>query len=399
MSYVNFKRPTELQGGPVICGQGFGLDHGDQGGTSRVGHDGQALRLYSEDITLNSPVEQSAPFGVMLQPKIALTANQATLAGLLTLDGVLLAAGDIVLLTAQSTTHQNGPWVVNANDGAGAATAWTRPKLPLFSGQQYHVQAGTESGKTWRLSTVGAIVLGSTALALDRLTTGGAGSAFDQTAVTSNLTFVKEAAHTVGIAASTTAATAGGALSVLSGNGNGAAGGALVLDTGSGSVGGAIAIGGTNGASVAIGRTAGANSLLADTTIAAGKSLILAAGAGGIDANAATGAIRLGAASATLGTFGVTAVARASAYTQTYATADKTHANPTMATLVDSSGGTAADTVAAITTGGAAADQAPTANAIATLVREQARARVDMADVKQLLNSVIDDLQAYGLLQ
>ena len=35
-SYANYRRPTELQGGPVICGQGFGLDHGDQGGTSRA---------------------------------------------------------------------------------------------------------------------------------------------------------------------------------------------------------------------------------------------------------------------------------------------------------------------------------------------------------------------------
>lgn len=92
-------------------------------------------------------------------------------------------------------------------------------------------------------------------------------------------------------------------------------------------------------------------------------------------------------------------VVQPTAYTQTYSTADKTHAAATMAALTDSSGGTPNNTIAAISTGGAAADQAPTANAIATLAREQAAAKADILDLKQLVNALIDDLQAVGLAQ
>ena len=52
--------------------------------------------------------------------RVVATANLATLSGLLTIDGVTLAVGDRVLLTAQTTASQNGPWLA-------AAGAWTRP--------------------------------------------------------------------------------------------------------------------------------------------------------------------------------------------------------------------------------------------------------------------------------
>lgn len=50
----------------------------------------------------------------------AATANVASKSTLLTIDGYTLVAGDIVLLTAQTTPAENGPWVA-------AAGAWTRP--------------------------------------------------------------------------------------------------------------------------------------------------------------------------------------------------------------------------------------------------------------------------------
>ena len=112
------------------------------------------------------------------------------------------------------------------------------------------------------------------------------------------------------------------------------------------------------------------------------------------------------------GAYGVTPVSRPSAYTQTYATADKTHANLTSATLTDNSGGTANTTVQALTD---PADTPITADAlrddlVANLIPElrnnfadltaQINAlRVDLEDVKQLVNSVIDDLQSEGWLQ
>ncbi len=76
-------------------------------------------------------------------------------------------------------------------------------------------------------------------------------------------------------------------------------------------------------------------------------------------------------------------------YTQTFATADRTHANPTAAAvattgLVDAvTGNFAYDTAAQ------GDDVAVTINAII----------VDLADLKQLVNAVIDDLQEAGVIR
>lgn len=100
----------------------------------------------------------------------------------------------------------------------------------------------------------------------------------------------------------------------------------------------------------------------------------------------------------TVGLYGVTPVTRASAYTQTYATADKTHANPTSATLTDNSGGTGGTTLAAIAGGGAGCENA-TKDAVASLAAQVNALRVDLLDAKQFINSVVDDLQAIGIVQ
>lgn len=161
-----------------------------------------------------------------------------------------------------------------------------------------------------------------------------------------------------------------------------------------------------------------------------------------------------------LGFFGTTPAVQASAYTQTYSTADKTVAAPTAATLTDNSGGAAADgtigvvtaptaltdstggsassTLAAITTftpsvawnGSSvfpsAADATAIAaaitsekNSIASLAARQAEDRTaivaltdaikelsaqvnkliaDDLDVRQAVTAVIDDLQVFGLV-
>ena len=87
-----------------------------------------------------------------------------------------------------------------------------------------------------------------------------------------------------------------------------------------------------------------------------------------------------------IGFFGTTPISRPSAYTQTFATADKTHENPTASAvgdLVATSGGWGASTEANF-----------------DLIHTTLDALVaDMADIKQLVNAVIDDLQAYGILQ
>ena len=84
--------------------------------------------------------------------------------------------------------------------------------------------------------------------------------------------------------------------------------------------------------------------------------------------------------------YNVAPVARPSAYTQTYVTADKTHA--AMVSVAMPAGGS----------GGAAGGWDTAANRD-TAIAEFANLRTDVIDVKQLVNSVIDDLQDLGLLQ
>jgi len=136
----------------------------------------------------------------------------------------------------------------------------------------------------------------------------------------------------------------------------------------------------------------GGSGLTGDLTLAAAKSLIFTAGAGGIDGSAATGPFKIGAAGATVGFYGATAVAKPSAYTQTYSTATRTHATPTAATLTDSSTGTSGGT-----TVGAVSDTATAANAIATLTAMVNKLTADAVVTKGLVNALIDDHQALGL--
>ena len=81
------------------------------------------------------------------------------------------------------------------------------------------------------------------------------------------------------------------------------------------------------------------------------------------------------------------------AYTQTYATADRTHADPTAATLTVSDGeGTNDNTIGAIT------GDATVIAAVQELADEINKLVADVADVKQIVNSLIDDLQAIGIV-
>lgn len=114
---------------------------------------------------------------------------------------------------------------------------------------------------------------------------------------------------------------------------------------------------------------------------------------------------------ASAGVYGVAAVARPSAFTQTYATAAKTHANPTAVALTDNSGGTANTTVQALPD---PADAPATADALrddlvanlipalrndfADLAAAVNALIADVANTKQVVNSVVDDLQSEGWL-
>lgn len=93
----------------------------------------------------------------------AVSIANITLSGTQTIDGVVLAVGDRVLVTGQTTGSQNGIYVV-------AAAAWTRATdadsaAEVTAGMFVYVESGTTYQKTgWVLSTTGAITLGSTTL-------------------------------------------------------------------------------------------------------------------------------------------------------------------------------------------------------------------------------------------
>lgn len=100
------------------------------------------------------------------------------------------------------------------------------------------------------------------------------------------------------------------------------------------------------------------------------------------------------ATSQKLGFWNATPVVQPSAFTQTYATASKTHANLTSATLTDSTGGTANTTCVAIAGTG---DDANINNNFADIIAQVNALRVDLENAKQVLNAVIDDDQTIGI--
>lgn len=179
---TNLKRVAELSGGPLLL-PGVALDA--QNGVSGplvVEYTGGVAQVKGQraDLSAAQALMAVAPMGVVPLPKTAAVANVPTRAGLLTINGYTLTDGDLLLLTAQSTTTQNGLWMAHADDASGAVV-WTRPNLPVYSGQLYYVQGGTAVGTMYRLSTTGAITPGTTAQSFDEIATGGGGPAFDPT--------------------------------------------------------------------------------------------------------------------------------------------------------------------------------------------------------------------------
>lgn len=98
---------------------------------------------------------------------------------------------------------------------------------------------------------------------------------------------------------------------------------------------------------------------------------------------------------------GATPVGKATAYTQTYSTAARVVPVATSHTITDSSGGSASTSaLAAVTQAGNAgsADLAPVQNNFATLAAELVLVKADLVAAKKVINSLIDDLQALGLV-
>lgn len=90
--------------------------------------------------------------------RVATSAN-ISLLGAQTVDGVALVAGDRVLVRAQSTTAQNGVYIVSASAWSRATDADTGAKL---AGALVPVSEGTaNAGKVFRSTTTIALALGT----------------------------------------------------------------------------------------------------------------------------------------------------------------------------------------------------------------------------------------------
>jgi hypothetical protein len=124
--------------------------------------------------TLNHEAKQAC--------RVVSTSNiNTSTAGLATIDGVALQAGDRVLLVGQTTATQNGIWVASSS-------AWTQasdlPSGASVQGLSVIVFAGTAyAGSEWMQTNTTATTVGTTALTF-ALTGPAAGSGLTQTANT-----------------------------------------------------------------------------------------------------------------------------------------------------------------------------------------------------------------------
>lgn len=102
------------------------------------------------------------------------TVNIPTMNGLLTIDGVLLAAGDRVLVKDQLDATKNGIWSVDSGD-------WSRTDdadgaYDFATGTTVLVMEGTTNARTyWQLTTTGTIIVGTTSLVWSEALFGDSG--------------------------------------------------------------------------------------------------------------------------------------------------------------------------------------------------------------------------------
>lgn len=113
-------------------------------------------------ISVGAVTDTKASLAVKPAVTVAATTNQ-TLSGTPTIDGQATAAGSLILLTAQTTGSQNGPWVA-------AAGAWSRPTwypsggtTQAFQFITTFVRLGTVyQGSVWRQTAAAPITIDTT---------------------------------------------------------------------------------------------------------------------------------------------------------------------------------------------------------------------------------------------
>lgn len=122
----------------------------------------------SDGATLDFVVTTINLQDVKASVKLATTGN-ITLSGTQTIDGISAANNDRVGVIAQTAGAENGIWIVQAGAWFRAPDANTSAEVT--TGMFFFVDQGTvNGGKGFRLSTTGAITLGTTALVFTQFT-------------------------------------------------------------------------------------------------------------------------------------------------------------------------------------------------------------------------------------
>src|SRR6185437_10722533 len=99
----------------------------------------------------------SGSAAIKLPVRVATTAN-ITLSGLQTVDGVVLAAGDRVLVKNQTDNTQNG--IYGADTSAWQRTADADGANDLVQGTLVLIESGTQASVLFQLTTSGTITPG-----------------------------------------------------------------------------------------------------------------------------------------------------------------------------------------------------------------------------------------------
>lgn len=134
-----------------------------------------ATKGYVDGIENGLPIKDSV--------RLATTLN-ITLSGAQTIDGIVTASGDRVLVKDQATGSQNGIYVV-ITAGAWLRTADFDSSLDIVNGALVFIKEGAANGSQWwTLINASAPTLGTTALSFGRIKAGDAatvnGRSFDQ---------------------------------------------------------------------------------------------------------------------------------------------------------------------------------------------------------------------------
>ena len=148
----------------------------------------QSVKSYVDAAVANN-TDYKASVRVLITSNVDLS---SALIDSATFDGVAVATGDRVMLTAQTDASENGIYVVVAS-GAASRSTDADSSSEVTTGMKSYVEEGTTYGtSTWQLQTTGTIVLDTTNLTFVQVSGLGevtAGALLDKTGNIINVSF------------------------------------------------------------------------------------------------------------------------------------------------------------------------------------------------------------------